>query len=121
MKNTVSFGYSGGRGGVGLDPNTAPRELLFKAAIGLGCTTVTSVIAPSLWTLNVTTTRPLADFTNSETAQLRLICVMKLRTQGVNSTPAVSNRMSGPNGEVGAVCAGSGVPLCSELGIAWTV
>src|SRR6188768_279673 len=55
VKNALSSGYSGGSGRVGLVARMALRAESVKASTGDGLATVTSVIRPSLCTLNVTT------------------------------------------------------------------
>src|SRR5205085_12157703 len=87
----------GGSGWVGLDDASAPTAALLNASIGQGPSTVRSVIDPSLCTLKVTTTWPLFDIAAYGMNQLRFTCAMKRRIHGPNSTPLVSNWISGPN------------------------
>src|SRR5207249_4708332 len=84
-------------GWVGFDEASAPNAELLNASIGHGPTTVRSVMAPFLCTLNVMTTWPCIDIAAYGMSQLRLTCAMNRRTQGPNSTPLVSNWISGPN------------------------
>ena len=61
MKKAFSSGYSGGSGCVGLVVKTAFCAERLNASIAEGRRTDTSVIRPSLWTLNVSTTCPRID------------------------------------------------------------
>ena len=82
---------------MGLEADSAPNAALLKASTGHGPMTVRSVIVPSLCTLKVITTWPRIDIAAYGMNQLRFTWATKRRIQGPNSTPFVSNWISGPN------------------------
>src|SRR5215207_7333410 len=97
VKNAFSSGYSGGSGTVGFEVRMALRAESVKASTGEGLATVTSVIRPSLCTLNVTTTCPRIVIAAIGMNQLRRTCATKRAIHGPNSTPLESKLMNGPN------------------------
>src|SRR5688500_4813558 len=96
VKKALSSGYSGGSGTVGLEARIAFRADNVNASIGDGFATVTSVMRPSLWTLNVTTTCPCMVIAAIGMNQLRRTCATNRAIQGPNSTPLESKLMAGP-------------------------
>src|SRR5580693_5739767 len=97
VKNAFSDGYSVGSGCVGFDEDSAPNAELLNASTPDGPATRRSLIDPSLCTLNCITTCPFIDIAAYGMIQLRFTCAMKRRIHGPNSTPFVSNWISGPN------------------------
>jgi hypothetical protein len=67
-----------------------------KASISEGCATIKSVMWPSRWMLNCSTTRPWNEKAASGTNQFRCTFWTKRRIHGPNSTPLVSNWMADP-------------------------
>src|SRR6202023_2042939 len=92
VKNALSDGYSGGRGCVGFEPDSAPNAELLNDSTGHGPITFRSVIEPSLCTLKVMMTWPCWPVIAAiGMIQFRFTWAMKRRIQGPNSTPLVSN------------------------------